>query len=116
MDALSNPDCLFCKISAGQMRADFVYEDDKVVAFVDIAPASPIHYVITPRNHFESIMDVPLDLISHVHEVIKNIATREGFSEYGFRVVNNCGRDGGQFVNHVHWHLLAGRHHSWPPG
>jgi histidine triad (HIT) family protein len=116
MDDSLDPDCLFCSIVKGDMPATFIYEDKEVVVFSDISPVSPIHYLVIPKRHFVSLMDVPADVVGAVHEAIKIIAEREGIAERGFRIVNNCGHDGGQVVPHVHWHFLAGRQHSWPPG
>ena len=116
MAGLSSPDCLFCKIVTGDIPAAFVYEDDAVVAFSDIAPVSPIHFLIIPKQHFLSLLDVPVEVMGRIHQAVLHIASEKGLSEHGFRLVNNVGRDGGQVIGHVHWHLLAGRSHSWPPG
>ena len=111
-------DCLFCKIAAGEMESEIVYEDDKVVAFKDIAPAAPVHILIIPKEHYDSILNVPAgaEIVSHIHTVAVKLALRFGIAEKGFRVVNNCGEDGGQSVKHLHYHLLGGRSLGWPPG
>ena len=116
MDDSSSPDCLFCKIAACLIPTRFVYEDDTVVAFPDISPVSPLHYLVIPKQHFASIIEVPVEVMGRVHQAILQIVAKEGLSTTGFRLVNNCGSDGGQVVQHVHWHLLAGRKHTWPPG
>ncbi len=116
MDDSSSPDCLFCKIVKGIIPSNFIYEDDTVVAFPDISPVAPVHFLIIPKQHFVSIMDVPVELIGLVHQATRDIVHQEGLATRGFRLVNNCGSDGGQVVQHVHWHLLAGRKLTWPPG
>jgi len=111
-------DCIFCKILQGEIPADIIYEDDKVIAFNDIEPQAPIHFLIIPKVHFDSILTVPAgnDIISHIHMVACKLATRMGFAEDGFRIVNNCGEQGGQTVQHLHYHILGGRSMQWPPG
>jgi len=111
-------DCLFCKIISGDIPADVVYEDEKVIAFKDIEPQAPVHVVIVPKQHYASILAVPAgsDLVSHVFMVANRIALKTGIANDGFRVVNNCGVAGGQTVNHLHFHLLGGRDMAWPPG
>lgn len=111
-------DCLFCKIIAGEIPADIVYEDDRVLAFKDIAPAAPVHILIIPKEHYDSILNVPAgaEIVSHIHTVAVKLALRFGLAENGFRIVNNCGDDGGQSVKHLHYHLLGGRSLGWPPG
>lgn len=105
-------DCLFCKIIAGEIPGDIVYEDDKVLAFNDINPVAPYHILVVPKKHYESILDVnaeDMDIIAHIHKVINIIANEKGFAQNGFRIINNCGADGGQEVKHVHFHVLAGK-------
>lgn len=105
-------DCLFCKIIAGEIPGDIVYEDDKVLAFNDINPVAPYHILVVPKKHYESILDVnaeDMDIIAHIHKVINIIAKEKGFAENGFRIINNCGEDGGQEVKHIHFHVLAGK-------
>ncbi len=111
-------DCIFCKIVNKEIPADVVYEDDRVVAFNDIAPQAPIHVIIIPKEHFDSILSVQAgnDIICHVHTVANRIALKTGIAESGFRLVNNCGKDGNQTVPHLHYHLLGGRPLLWPPG
>ena len=111
-------DCLFCKIAAGEIPATVVYEDDAVLAFKDIAPQAPVHVVIIPKEHYDSILSVPAgdDIISHIHTVANRLVLKLGIADDGFRLVNNCGEAGGQTVPHLHYHLLGGRNMEWPPG
>lgn len=111
-------DCLFCKIAAGEIPSTKIFEDDFVYAFADIAPQAPFHAIIIPREHIASAAEITADnshLISKVYEAVAKIAKQENL-EKGFRVVNNCGEDGGQTVGHIHFHLLARRNLAWPPG
>ncbi|KGG81361.1 histidine triad nucleotide-binding protein [Caloranaerobacter azorensis] len=112
-------DCIFCKIVNGEIPSNKVYEDDKVLAFEDIDPQAPVHILIIPKNHISSIKDINednVDIINHIHLVIKKLAKEKGIDQDGFRIVNNCGKNGGQTVEHLHYHLLGGRHLMWPPG
>ncbi|HHT50309.1 MAG TPA: histidine triad nucleotide-binding protein [Eubacteriaceae bacterium] len=112
-------DCLFCKIVEKEIPSDFIFEDDRVVAFNDISPQAPTHILIIPKEHFNSLMDIPddkLDIISHIHNVARKLAQDRKIDGSGFRVVNNCGKEGGQSVGHLHYHLLGGRQLAWPPG
>lgn len=112
-------DCLFCKIIKGEIPSTKVYEDDLVYAFNDISPAAPVHVLIIPKEHISSVLEVEdknSALIGHVFAVANKIARDLGIDEKGFRIVNNCGEDGGQTVHHIHFHLLGGRSLQWPPG
>lgn len=112
-------ECLFCKIAQKEIPSEFLYEDDKIVAFNDISPQAPIHILIIPKIHYASIMDVSDDqmgIIWHIHLVAKKLAKELGIDKTGFRIVNNCGEEGGQTVQHLHYHLLGGRQLAWPPG
>lgn len=112
-------DCIFCKIIEGEIPCSKVYEDDKVLAFNDINPEAPVHFLVVPKKHVESVMDFEDDdccLFHHIIKVITNIAKNMGIDEKGFRIVNNIGKDGGQTVPHVHFHVLGGRYLQWPPG
>ena len=112
-------DCLFCKIAAGEIPSTKVYEDEFVLAFRDIAPQAPQHIVIIPKQHIASANEITAEnshLVSKVFEAASKIAADLNFSEAGYRIVNNCGEDGGQTVGHLHFHLLAGRNLGWPPG
>lgn len=111
-------DCLFCKIAAGEIPSTKVYEDDYVYAFMDIDPQAPFHAIVIPKEHIASAAEINAEnsiLISKVFEAISIIAKQENL-ENGFRIVNNCGKDGGQTVGHIHFHLLARRNLAWPPG
>ena len=105
-------DCIFCKIINKEIPSEKVYEDEKVLAFKDINPAAPIHILVIPKKHIETLLDVSeedSDLISYIYQVINKIAKQEGFAEKGFRVIANCGEDSGQEVKHIHFHVLAGK-------
>ena len=111
-------DCLFCKIIKGQIPSDFVYEDDEIVAFKDLNPQAPVHLLLIPKEHIESADDINQDnsyLIGHIFEVANKLA-KENKLEKGYRIVNNCKEDGGQSVNHIHFHLMGGRQMLWPAG
>jgi histidine triad (HIT) family protein len=111
-------DCLFCKIAAGEIPSDKVYEDEKVLAFKDIDPQAPFHVLIIPKEHITSAAEITAEnssIVAHVFEVAAQIAKEHNLDK-GFRIVNNCGEEGGQTVGHLHFHVLAGRNLSWPPG
>ena len=112
-------DCLFCKIVGGDIPAAKVYEDDTILAFEDIDPQAPTHILLIPKQHFFSLRDVPDTgggLFGHILLKAKDIARERGLGEDGYRIVLNTGRDGGQAVFHIHFHLLGGRRMGWPPG
>ncbi len=112
-------DCIFCNIAAGEMDTELIYEDDDVVAFEDANPQAPVHLLVIPRKHIRSLNSVEEEdfaLIANVHQVIQQLAAEYEIAESGFRIVNNCGSEGGQTVDHLHFHLLGGRSLSWPPG
>ena len=112
-------DCIFCKIASKEINSEIIYEDDKIIAFNDLDPKAPTHILIIPKKHISSTNEIDetnKDIIAHIYELIPNIAKDHGFSQSGYRIVNNCGNDGGQSVNHIHFHLLAGRQLLWPPG
>lgn len=111
-------DCLFCKILAGEIPSQKVYEDDKVYAFLDIDPQAPFHAIVIPKVHITSAAEITNENSEYVAAVFEAIAkiAKENNLEKGFRVVNNCGEDGGQTVGHIHFHLLARRNLAWPPG
>lgn len=111
-------DCLFCKIVAGEIPSTKIYEDKFVYAFADIDPQAPFHAIIIPKEHISSADEITADnsmLIGKVFEAVAIISKQENL-EKGYRVVNNCGEDGGQTVHHIHFHLLARRNLAWPPG
>ncbi len=104
-------DCLFCKIVAGDIPSNKVYEDETVLAFRDIAPQAPTHILVIPKAHIPSCAAITAEnsaVVSHIFEVIAQIARQEGLAE-GFRVVSNCGGHAGQTVHHLHFHILGGR-------
>ena len=112
-------DCLFCKIMNGEIPSTKVYEDDMVYAFNDIAPQAPYHIVLIPKKHIASANELTPEnsaYVAHIFEVVPRIAKELGFAENGYRVVNNCGADGGQTVGHLHFHLMGGRSFGWPAG
>lgn len=112
-------DCLFCKIIKGEIPSTKVYEDERVYAFRDIEPQAPEHIIIVPKEHIISANDITAEnsaVIGRIFEVASKISKELGFAEKGYRIVNNCGKDGGQTVGHIHFHLLAGRNLQWPPG
>lgn len=112
-------DCLFCKIVNKEIDSDIIYEDDKVVAFNDINPQAPIHVLIVPRIHIDTINDVTEEhneLLGHIINTSKQLAKEIGIDESGYRILFNCNRGAGQAVFHIHLHLLGGRQMTWPPG
>ena len=103
--------CLFCKIINGEIPTNKVYEDDEILAFKDINPKAPVHILVVPKKHIASAMDLKEDdeiLIGRIFTTINKIA-KEYKLENGYRIVNNCGQDGGQEVMHLHFHLLGGK-------
>ena len=105
-------DCIFCKIAAGEIPSDILYQDGEVIAFPDINPAAPIHVLIIPRKHIPSLVDMgeaEMPLIGHMTRVASQLAGEQGVAESGYRLVINCGADAGQAVPHLHMHLLGGR-------
>jgi histidine triad (HIT) family protein len=112
-------DCLFCRIVAGEIPSTKVDEDDAIVAIRDVNPQAPTHILIMPRAHIASAQDLratDADLLGRIFAMSADLADREGIASTGYRVVTNVGRDGGQSVDHLHFHLLGGRPMSWPPG
>ncbi len=111
-------DCLFCKILKGEIPSTKIYEDEYVYAFKDIDPQAPFHAIVIPKTHIESADEITSEnsaAVAKVFEAVAKISKAENL-ENGYRVVNNCGKDGGQTVNHMHFHLLARRNLAWPPG
>ena len=103
-------DCLFCKIVAGQIPSTKVYEDETVLAFRDIAPQAPTHILVIPKAHIDSVACITAEnsaVVSHIFEVIAQVAAQEGLTG-GYRVVSNCGDHAGQTVKHLHFHILGG--------
>ena len=111
-------DCIFCKIANKEITSDYVYEDDQIISFRDMEPQAPEHVLIIPKRHIESLdaaQDTDAELLAHILLKVKDIAADLGIKD-GYRVVNNCGEDGGQTVKHLHFHLLGKRKMTWPPG
>lgn len=116
---MSESDCLFCKISAGDIAAELVYEDDTVVAFRDINPQAPLHVLVIPRMHIPTINDMEpahAEIVGRLYLAAAAIARNEGVADDGYRTVMNCNEQAGQTVFHVHLHVLGGRRLKWPPG
>lgn len=111
--------CLFCRIIAGEIPATKIFEDDQLIAFKDITPQAPLHVLIVPKEHIETLND-----LTPAHDALVGAMTRRaaivakshGYDASGFRTVFNCNKDAGQAVFHIHLHLLAGRGLAWPPG
>lgn len=111
-------DCIFCKIAAGEIPSNKVYEDETVLAFYDLDPQAPVHVLLIPKAHIQSAACIDASnsgVVAHLFEVAAKLA-KELSLEGGFRMVTNCGKDGQQSVPHLHFHLLAGRSMKWPPG
>ncbi len=112
-------DCVFCKIIAGEIPSSLVYQDDTLVAFNDIQPQAPVHLLVVPKRHIPSMnamREQDAELLGHIFLIARRLAKQHGLEEKGYRLVNNCGADGGQAVFHFHVHLLGGRAMEWPPG
>ncbi len=112
-------DCLFCKMVAGEIAPDTVYEDDEILAFRDINPHAPTHVLVVPKRHIATLNDVAADdaaLLGRLQLAATRIAAQEAIDEAGYRTVFNCNAAAGQSVFHIHLHLLGGRRLSWPPG
>lgn len=112
-------DCIFCKIVNKQIPSRIVYEDDSILVFHDIDPKAPVHVLVIPKQHIPSINEVTEEnsqVIAHIFATMLKIAQQLGIKDSGYRVVVNCGKDAGQAVNHLHYHVLGGRSLTWPPG
>lgn len=112
-------DCLFCKIAAGQIPAKLIHQDDDVVAFMDINPQAPTHFLVIPKKHIATLNDLtPADdaLVGKVHRTAAKLAAERGIAAEGWRAVVNTNRGAGQTVFHIHVHVLGGRALAWPPG
>jgi histidine triad (HIT) family protein len=111
--------CLFCKIANGAIPSNIVYQDENVVAFVDINPQAPKHILLIPRQHIDSMADLTLDdgpILAQLFTTAQKLAIEMSIDESGYRFVSNVGPDSGQSVFHLHFHLLGGRKFRWPPG
>ncbi|PJD95305.1 MAG: histidine triad nucleotide-binding protein [Legionella sp.] len=112
-------ECLFCRISAGQIPATIVYEDEDLLAFRDIKPQAPTHLLVIPKRHIATINDLQHEetlLVGNMIVCAKNLAAQEKLSHDGYRLVFNVNSGGGQEVYHIHLHVLGGRQMTWPPG
>jgi histidine triad (HIT) family protein len=112
-------DCLFCRIVAGEVPSTKVDEDGTVLAIRDVNPQAPTHILLMPKAHIRSAQDLgkpDAALLGNIFSMSADLADREGIASTGYRVVTNVGHDGGQSVDHLHFHLLGGRRFSWPPG
>ena len=110
-------DCLFCKIAAGEIPSNKVYEDELCLAFYDIDPQAPTHFLVIPKAHIGSVSEVNEDnaaVVAHIFAVIAKVTAQLGLESY--RVVSNIGAQAGQSVFHLHFHVLGGRDMTWPPG
>lgn len=116
---MSEQTCLFCRIIAGDMTADVVYQDERSVALRDINPQAPVHVLVIPRDHIESLDEAAQRdeaLLGHLLRVAARVANEQGLSESGYRTVINTGAGAGQSVFHLHAHVIGGRPLNWPPG
>jgi histidine triad (HIT) family protein len=111
--------CLFCKMTAGEIKPDILLETDEVLAFRDINPQAPVHVLVIPKKHITTLNDLRAEdaaLIGKLYLAAAAVARQNGIAEAGYRTVMNCNRDAGQSVWHVHLHVLGGRTMAWPPG
>lgn len=110
-------DCLFCKMAAGSIKPDVVYEDETILAFNDISPQAPVHILIIPKRHIATLNDIDdTQLAGQILQTAVKLASEKGIANDGYRTVFNCNQHGGQAVYHLHLHLLGGRPMHWPPG
>ena len=112
-------DCLFCKMATGEIKPDTLYEDDDVVAFSDINPQAPLHFLVIPKQHITTLNDLEAEhaeLVGKLYLAAKRVADEKGVARGGYRTVMNCNTDAGQTVWHIHLHVLGGRALTWPPG
>ena len=110
-------DCVFCKIVEGEIPTDKIYEDEDIIAFNDLDPQAPIHFLVIPKKHITSLATLDesdSDLVAKIMLVIQKLAKENNLE--GYRVVTNIGEDGGQSAPHLHFHVLGGRAFHWPPG
>lgn len=118
-ERVAETDCIFCRIVAGEIPARFVYQDDLVVAFHDINPRAPTHILLLPREHIPSAQDLTEahgPMLGRLFATSARLAQEQGIAEAGYRITTNVGRDGGQTVDHLHFHVMGGRPFTWPPG
>lgn len=111
-------DCIFCRIANHEIPSNIILENNDVMAFYDLDPKAPVHFLVIPKEHIESADDINAGnsaVIAKIFEAIAKIAEKLGLKD-GYRVVNNCGESAGQTVTHLHFHVLSGRDMTWPPG
>lgn len=111
-------ECIFCKIVNKEIPSEIVYEDDKSIVFKDLNPVAPVHMLIIPKEHISSLFEMKeshKELMGHLIYVASKVAKDLNLDK-GYRIVNNCGEEGGQTVDHIHYHLIGGRELQWPPG
>lgn len=116
---MAEQDCIFCQVVAGEIAADIIYTDDRAVAFRDINPQAPVHALVIPREHLDSLDDASARdeaTLGHLLRVAARVANEQGLSESGYRTVINTGAGAGQSVFHLHLHVVGGRPLNWPPG
>jgi histidine triad (HIT) family protein len=116
---MADMDCIFCKIAAGEIPSKKIFEDDEMLAFHDIDPKAPVHFLVIPKRHIKNIMECETEdgaLLGRLLLKAQEIARELGCGETGARFVINCKGDGGQTVDHLHIHTLGGRRLEWPPG
>lgn len=114
-----NETCIFCKVAKGLVRADIVHQDDRIVAFHDIHPQTPVHVLVIPREHITALWETDEShepLLGRMLTACNDVAQQLGIESTGYRVVINAGADAGQSVDHLHFHVLGGRKLQWPPG
>jgi histidine triad (HIT) family protein len=110
-------ECIFCKIINKEIPSSIVFEDDKVLAFNDVSPQAPVHILVIPKKHVSTVDELKdMSVVSDLFSVMKKLAADKGIDKSGYRIVINHGKDAGQAVPHLHFHLLGGRPLSWPPG
>ena len=116
---MSEPSCIFCKIIAGELPSQKLYEDDELLAFEDIHALAPVHFLVIPRQHLATLDEVDeaqTELLGRMLVVASRLAREKGVAKGGYRQVINCQEPAGQTVFHIHLHLLGGRRLGWPPG
>ncbi|HEV2799854.1 MAG TPA: histidine triad nucleotide-binding protein [Pyrinomonadaceae bacterium] len=116
---MAEPDCIFCRVVAGEIPADIIYRDERAVAFRDINPQAPVHALVIPHEHVASLDDAAQrdeTTLGHLLRVAARVANEQGLSESGYRTIINTGAGAGQSVFHLHLHVIGGRPLRWPPG
>ena len=112
-------DCIFCKIANKEIPSKVIYEDSTILVFEDVEPQAPVHVLLIPKKHIPSLNHIEegmVEVVSHIFVKIPYLAEQLGVQDTGYRIIANCGEDGGQSVGHLHYHLLGGRALTWPPG